>query len=200
MTFHSPIRARSDFRLMSRSLADDDGEFVTTAAGAQGTGLTVTDASNEGGKRDFDENDRKHLDLIQGVVNRLAANEFLIKGWCLTVAAALLGYAAAHDRWPVALLSIIVVAGFGGLDVWFLRQERLFRALWVDVISRPRPVPPVPLYSLNMAAYRDRVSLIRKRRDENGTWRTGILLSPPIAILYGSLLAVSVILLVSTAA
>ena len=30
----------------------------------------------------------KHLEIIQGVVNRLASNSFLIKGWSMTILSA----------------------------------------------------------------------------------------------------------------
>lgn len=78
-----------------------------------------------------EDDHRKHLEFIQGVVTRLANNQFLIKGWSLTVAAAVYGYAATHRAWAVALIGIVVSAGFWALDAYFLRQERLFRFLWV---------------------------------------------------------------------
>ncbi|MGX7678670.1 hypothetical protein ACSMXN_07205 [Jatrophihabitans sp. DSM 45814] len=147
---------------------------------------------------DFDENDRTYLGLIQGVVSRLAGNQFLIKGWCLTVAAALLGYSAAHRQWSVALLGMAIVAGFAGLDAWFLRQERLFRHLWADAVARPRSSDLV-LYSLNVAPYRARVPFVRSHLDENGNRRAGVVWSAPIAVLYGMLLAACIIVLVATA-
>lgn len=149
--------------------------------------------------RDFDENDRKHLDIIQGVVARMAGNQFLIKGWCLTVTAALLGYAAAHRQWPVALLAAAIVAGFAGLDAWFLKQERLFRCLWTDAVTRPRTPQAVGLYSMNVAPYHDRVSVFRTHVDPNGTKRRGVAFAAPIAVLYGMLWALSAIVLLATA-
>jgi hypothetical protein len=53
-----------------------------------------------------EDDHRKHLEFIQGVVTRLANNQFLIKGWSLTVAAALYGFAATHRAWQLALVGI----------------------------------------------------------------------------------------------
>jgi len=35
-----------------------------------------------------------HLELVQGVINRMASNSFLLKGWCVTVVSALLALSA----------------------------------------------------------------------------------------------------------
>jgi hypothetical protein len=36
------------------------------------------------------ENKRKHLELIQGVINRMAGNLFFLRGWTIILIAALL--------------------------------------------------------------------------------------------------------------
>ena len=38
----------------------------------------------------------KHLEFIQSVITRMATNSFLAKGWALTVAGALYGFAVNH--------------------------------------------------------------------------------------------------------
>ncbi len=37
----------------------------------------------------MDEDKRKHLEFIQGVINRHNSNSFMIKGWTITITAAL---------------------------------------------------------------------------------------------------------------
>lgn len=72
----------------------------------------------------------KHLEFIQGVVNRLGSNAFLLKGWSMTVlvAGALLMVRFRPDQ-PLLVLTLLVpVIGFWLLDAYFLWQERLFRA------------------------------------------------------------------------
>ena len=75
----------------------------------------------------------KHLEFIQGVINRLATNSFRLKGWTAVLVAALLALLAQArciEHAPVALVPIIF---FWGLDAYFLWQERLFRALYDHV-------------------------------------------------------------------
>lgn len=72
----------------------------------------------------------KHLEFIQGVVNRLGRNSFLLKGWSMAVlvAGALLMVRLRPDQPLLALTLLLPVFGFWLLDAYFLWQERLFRA------------------------------------------------------------------------
>ena len=77
----------------------------------------------------------KHLEMTQGVVNRLAHNSFLIKGWSMTIlAAAILFIARSNDYSECLILAFIIpVVSFWVLDGYFLWQERLFRGIYNDV-------------------------------------------------------------------
>ena len=72
----------------------------------------------------------KHLEFIQGVVDRLGRDSFLLKGWSMTVlvAGALLMVRLRPDQPLFALTLLVPVVGFWLLDAYFLWQERLFRA------------------------------------------------------------------------
>jgi len=81
----------------------------------------------------MDSNKQKHLDLIQGVISRMANSLFLIRGWSLTLITGILTLAVTQDiksLWPLALFSIVV---FWLLDSYFLSQERLYRKLYDSV-------------------------------------------------------------------
>ena len=79
----------------------------------------------------------KHLEFIQGVVNRLAGNSFLVKGWPVTLVAALFALAAGEGAGSrLALVALLPVLVFWLLDGYFLWQERLFRALYNEVADR----------------------------------------------------------------
>ena len=71
----------------------------------------------------------KHLEFIQGVVNRLGRNASLLKGWSMTVlvAGSLLMVRLRPDKPLLALTLLLPVIGFWLLDAYFLWQERLFR-------------------------------------------------------------------------
>ena len=75
------------------------------------------------------ERTAKHLELIQGVINRLGANSFLLKGWSMTVlvGGSLLMVRLRSDQPLLALTLLVPVLGFWLLDAYFLLQERLFR-------------------------------------------------------------------------
>ena len=79
------------------------------------------------------ENKRKHLELIQGVINRLAQSSFLLKGWSVILVSSLFAL-AAKDRNPLFVyLAYLPTLSFWALDASFLHQERLFRALYESV-------------------------------------------------------------------
>lgn len=134
-----------------------------------------------------EDDHRKHLEFIQGVVTRLANNQFLIKGWSLTVAAAVYGYAATHRSLAVAFTGIAVSAGFWMLDAYFLRQERLFRFLWVSAVAGEQDT-----FSLNVGPFIDKVSYLEGRTDENGRRRWPVFFAKPLVGLYGLMVAVGV--------
>lgn len=71
----------------------------------------------------------KHLELVQNIINRMASNSFLLKGWAVTLVA---GIFALADKlyYLVAFIPVIV---FWGLDAYYLLQERLYRALYDKV-------------------------------------------------------------------
>ena len=75
----------------------------------------------------------KHLEFIQGVINRLATNSFQMKGWSVVLVAAILVLLAREGRLDAAFIALAPVLVFWGLDGYFLWQERLYRALYDHV-------------------------------------------------------------------
>ena len=75
----------------------------------------------------------KHLELIQAVIARMANHSFLLKGWTVTLAAALIALAAKESSRTYAIVALGPALVFWGLDAYYLRRERLFRALYDDV-------------------------------------------------------------------
>jgi len=79
------------------------------------------------------ENKRKHLEFIQEAINRMASNLFFLRGWTITLIAALFTLFikdANHNFIFVVYFPVII---FWILDGYFLSQERLFRSLYDDV-------------------------------------------------------------------
>ncbi len=75
----------------------------------------------------------KHLEFIQAVITRMNTNSFQIKGWAITIAAALLAVFASTKNELFILVSLLPVAVFWFLDTYYLMQERKFRGLYNDV-------------------------------------------------------------------
>ena len=93
----------------------------------------------------------KHLEFIQGTINRLASNSLRMKGYCVVLVFALfIGLALSAVSLFIAFpkhapfllpgmqeelvaIALIPVVFFWGLDGYFLWQERLFRALYDSV-------------------------------------------------------------------
>ena len=75
----------------------------------------------------------KHLEFIQGVINRLASDSFRLKGWSVVLVSALFVLSAREGRPELVSAAIVPVFVFWGLDGYFLWQERLFRVLYDHV-------------------------------------------------------------------
>ncbi len=79
---------------------------------------------------DTDEKRIKHLEMIQGVINRLAGNSFAMKGWSVTLISALIVVAVDKGKGEFALVGVFPALVFWILDGYFLWQERLFHQLF----------------------------------------------------------------------
>lgn len=70
----------------------------------------------------------KEIDLIQGCINRMAQNSFLIKGWLVSLIAVILGLLPEKfDLKILGILSILITVCFWYLDGFFLNTETLYR-------------------------------------------------------------------------
>lgn len=72
----------------------------------------------------------KHLEFIQASISRLAGNTFILKGWSITLIAALFALSAKDSDKIYALLAYYPILIFWILDGYFLSVERRFRALY----------------------------------------------------------------------
>lgn len=85
----------------------------------------------------------KELDLIQSVINRMANNSFLIKGWAMTLMSALIAFGKdsilGNMNNSYYLIMIIgVLIPFWILDAYYLRQERIFIRIYNQAIADPK--------------------------------------------------------------
>ena len=73
----------------------------------------------------------KEIDVIQGIIKRMAFNSFVIKGWAITLVVVTLLLKGANYQVYIAFIPLLV---FWFLDSYFLQQERLYRELYKWVI------------------------------------------------------------------
>ena len=93
----------------------------------------------------------KHLEFIQGVINRLATDSFRMKGWSVVLVSALLVLLAREERGGFVCIGFVPVLVFWGLDGYFLWQERLFR----DLYDHVRTLDGADVdFSMNIGAFR----------------------------------------------
>ncbi len=69
----------------------------------------------------------EELKLVQGVINRMGTNSFLVKGWAITLIVATLLLKGGSYQYLIAFLPLFM---FWYLDAYFLRLERLYRKLF----------------------------------------------------------------------
>lgn len=82
------------------------------------------------------ENKRKHLEFIQIIINRMANNSFLLKGWSITVASGLSAVGISSLDMRYFAISMLVLVFFWILDSYYLHQEKLFRELYKQTARR----------------------------------------------------------------
>ena len=71
--------------------------------------------------------------MIQGVINRMASNSFMLKGWAVTLIAGIFALAAKDANKLYFIIAYVPILVFWGLDAYYLRQERLYRKLYEKV-------------------------------------------------------------------
>ena len=76
------------------------------------------------------ENKQKHLEFIQGAINRMASNLFFLRGWAITLITAIFALSLKDTNRSLIFVAYLPVAVFWILDGYFLSQERLFRLLY----------------------------------------------------------------------
>lgn len=100
------------------------------------------------------ESKLKHLELVQGVINRMASNSFLLKGWSVTLISALFALAAQDTNQLFIYLAYFPCVAFWSLDGYFLWQEKMYRKLYDEVTQKSEDKID---FNLNAVQYKDDV-------------------------------------------
>lgn len=125
----------------------------------------------------FNENETEHLQLIQSIINRMASNSFLLKGWCMTLLTALMAWGIDKNA-NIWIASILPLLGFWYLDAFFLKTERAYRSLYNKAILKDETIP---LFSLNPMY----------SREQHTIWQS--FFSQTLSVFYGGLIVLIII-------
>jgi hypothetical protein len=93
----------------------------------------------------------EHLRFVQAVIARMGTNSFLLKGWTVTLVAALFAFGAKEADRAFIVIAWVPVLVFAGLDAYFLRRERLYRRLH-DKVAAKMETDPID-FSMNTAEF-----------------------------------------------
>ncbi len=80
---------------------------------------------------------RKHLEMVQQVITRMASNSFLFKGWSITLIAAISVYAAKGNNKALLAIPIASTLVFWAVDAYYLMLERAFVNIYNTVATTP---------------------------------------------------------------
>lgn len=110
---------------------------------------TETEVQNK-----FTDDQIKHLEFIQGVINRMGSNSFQMKGWMITIVSALLAIYADNNNWLYPLFGLLPTFIFWGLDAYYLQQERMFRGLYNNIAGISTPVREIKPFEMPLNLYK----------------------------------------------
>jgi hypothetical protein len=120
----------------------------------------------------------KELEIIQGIINRMSNNSFIIKGWTITLVVVTLLLKGDKYHTFIAFIPILV---FWFLDAYFLRLERLYRRLY-NWVKDNRLKTQDFLFDLNYKRF---------EKEEQSILR--IMFSITVGLFYGSIFGLTFI-------
>lgn len=72
----------------------------------------------------------RNLEMIQNIINRMANNSFMLKGWVITIIAGIFSLNLDKISFAIYLLIYFIIILFWVLDAYYLQLERRYRALY----------------------------------------------------------------------
>lgn len=92
-----------------------------------------------------------HLEILQRVIDRMAANSTSSKAWCIAVTSAVLVIVAEKGKANFALLALLPTILFLGLDAYYLGLEKGFRNSYKSFVKKvhDETLTPEDLYTVS---------------------------------------------------
>lgn len=81
--------------------------------------------------RDYEDHKLTYLSMIQSIINRMAGNSAIMKGFAATIMAAMLGMVASGNvEWYYYFIALVPLGAFVVLDFFYLSMERRYINLY----------------------------------------------------------------------
>jgi hypothetical protein len=102
-----------------------------------------------------------HLGILQGVIERMAANSTSAKAWCITIVSAILVVVADKGKPDLVYLAVIPTVLFLSLDLYYLGLEKGFRNAYGAFVTRLHAgtLTPDDLFSVSPVGGQSRLQL-----------------------------------------
>lgn len=111
----------------------------------------------------FEEDDRKYIDIIESIITRMSENSKQMKEWCIALVTGLVGVSFTIKVGWLCVVALPVVLIFKHLDAFYLQLERCFRRLYDDFIKAGKDEDSSKkddlLYSTSIDEYKNDVTL-----------------------------------------
>ena len=65
------------------------------------------------------ENKYKHMDYVQSAISRMASNSFYLKGWNITIIAAIVALSFKESDWRIYACALVLNVVFWFLDAYY---------------------------------------------------------------------------------
>ena len=118
------------------------------------------------------------IETIQHVINRMATNSLIIKGWTVALVGIIL---LLSSTWYQALIAVFAVLIFWYLDAYFLRQKKTYKALYNEIVENKVNTGD-EFFNIRTARYEAGIEVLRPGR---------LMRSKTLLIFYGSVLTLT---------
>ena len=129
----------------------------------------------------------KYLSFIQDVITRMNRNAFQLKGWSITIVAALAALAVDKGSLLLFVVAAVSTIPFCLLDAYYLLMERQFRGLYSDVING---CSDIKLFSMPINRYTRKEVKTGAEKKKYTYWR--VICSNSVIWFYGSMFLICV--------
>ena len=129
-------------------------------------------------QREWDSYELETIGTIQHIINRMATNSFIIKGWTVAVLGIILLLNGTRYQASIAVFALLV---FWYLDAYFLRQKKTYRTLYNEIIDNKLNISD-EFFDIRTARYEAGIEVPRSSK---------LMLSKTLLIFYGSILALA---------